>query len=153
MITKTDADIIRLAIQQQVYSHDLDTKVGCCIIAESGRCILHANQLPSKLKVTEDRVGKPLKYTYMEHAERAAIYTAAQLGVCLHKATIYVTLFPCAECARAIISVGIARLVCPEPNFESKTWGESFKASLSMLKEAKVKIEYYNPKEIRIWEM
>ena len=45
------------------------------------------------------------------HAEINAICQAARLGVPLDGATAYVTNLPCTSCAKALIAVGIARVV------------------------------------------
>ncbi len=57
------------------------------------------------------REGEPLatKYFYTTHSELNAILNYR--GGSLEGATMYVTLFPCNECAKAIIQAGIRRLV------------------------------------------
>lgn len=45
------------------------------------------------------------------HSEIDAITSAAQNGICLDGATIYVTRYPCEACARAIVSAGIQHVV------------------------------------------
>lgn len=89
----------------------------------------------------ESRYDRPTKYLYTEHAERNAIYHAARHGVSLKDCRIYVTLFPCADCARAIIQSGITKIIAPEPDTTHEVWGEHFKAAIEMMKEAKIKIE------------
>jgi dCMP deaminase len=46
------------------------------------------------------------------HAEMNAIVQAALHGVSLEGATLYSRMEPCIECAKAIISAGIVRVVC-----------------------------------------
>lgn len=89
----------------------------------------------------KERHIKPTKLLYAEHAERNAIYHAARLGVSVKGCILFTTMFPCADCTRGMIQSGITEVVTPRP-YESDTWGESFKASLKMLKEAKVKVTY-----------
>lgn len=86
------------------------------------------------------RYERPDKYLFTEHAERNAIYHAAKLGVSIKCCTMYVTLFPCADCARGIIQSGIKKLVSPIPDVDHERWGTHFKASLIMLEEAKVEV-------------
>ena len=50
------------------------------------------------------------KYPYVVHAERDAIYKANRKGTSLIDSTLYVTLYPCNECAIAIIETGIKNL-------------------------------------------
>jgi cytidine deaminase len=49
------------------------------------------------------------------HAEMSAITSAARLGIPSKGCTMYVTTFPCHNCAKHIIAAGIARLVYVEP--------------------------------------
>lgn len=45
------------------------------------------------------------------HAEMNAIIAAARFGVCLEGSTLYVSMTCCSNCARAIIGVGVKRVV------------------------------------------
>lgn len=48
------------------------------------------------------------------HAEVNAISVAARFGVCLDGATLYVTMKPCVQCAKAVVTAGIKRVVYDE---------------------------------------
>jgi dCMP deaminase len=72
------------------------------------------NGMPSGCSDDEmpwERVGKPLenKYFFVCHAELNAILNYS--GGSLDGATCYSTLFPCNECAKAIIQSGIKEIV------------------------------------------
>lgn len=129
--------------EAQKTSLDRSTRVGCVILrkgapAEEG--IFAANSFPEGVHVeVEARHERPAKYKWTEHAERNAIYVAARHGLATEGATMYLPWYPCADCARAIIQCGIAELVCYEPNWNDKTWGEDFKIAAQMLSEAGVK--------------
>lgn len=56
----------------------------------------------------------------MTHAEMSALMDAARLGRSVKGATIYVTTFPCHNCAKHIIASGIKRIVYIEPYAKSK---------------------------------
>ena len=56
----------------------------------------------------------------MTHAEMTAICDAARLGKETKGATVYVTTFPCHNCAKHIIGAGIERVVFIEPYPKSK---------------------------------
>ena len=56
-----------------------------------------------------ERTGKDTKYSYVVHAELNAILNAR--GKNLKGARLYVDLFPCNECAKAIIQSGISEIV------------------------------------------
>ena len=101
-----------------------------------------------------ERYERPLKYLYTEHAERNAIYFAARQ--ILEGSTIYLQWFPCADCARAIIQSGIAKIVIDADNYGydiqnkkegNKRWEDSFIAAKQMLGEAGVRIEFKGKKE------
>jgi len=91
----------------------------------------------------EDRLTKPKKNWYFEHAERNVIYACARNGISCDDCTIYVTHFPCCDCTRAIIQSGIRSVVvdaaCMDPatHFYQK-WSEQITESQTMMTEAGV---------------
>ncbi len=54
------------------------------------------------------------------HAEMASLIDAARRGVAVHGKTMYVTTFPCHNCAKHIIAAGIRRVVYLEPYPKSR---------------------------------
>lgn len=96
-------------------SKDPNTQVGACIVSEDNKILsMGYNGLPRGCSDDEfpwSREGDPLdnKYLYTAHSELNAIlnYRAAHC----RNAKMYVTLFPCNECAKAIIQAGIKTLV------------------------------------------
>jgi dCMP deaminase len=82
------------------------------------------------------------KYLWSVHAENNAIYNAARVGVPLKGCRIYVSWFPCVECAKAIIQVGLSELIGHEPDLNDARWGKEFALVLEMLGEAGVKVRY-----------
>lgn len=121
-------------------SPDTSRKTGAIIMNASGKAVVGCNDFPSGVSITEERLQRPLKYVFTEHAERNAIYRAASLGVQLFEATIYVTWFPCAECARAIVQSGITKLVGYEPDWSEERY--NFRDSETILKEGGVEITF-----------
>ena len=94
-------------------SKDPNTQVGACIV-DSNNVILATgyNGFPVGCSDDEfpwDREGENTKYPYVVHAELNAILNAS--GRDLRGARIYVALFPCNECAKAIIQSGIKEVV------------------------------------------
>ena len=75
------------------------------------------------------------KYAYVVHAELNAILNSSKS---VRDCTIYVSLFPCNECAKAIIQSGIKKIV-----YESDKYADSDNtiASKRMLKAANVQLE------------
>jgi dCMP deaminase len=73
--------------------------------------------------VDDDQVSwEPLdglnsKYLYVAHAELNAILNAKD-GSALNNTKIFVTLFPCNECAKAIIQSGIKEVIYAEDKYK-----------------------------------
>ena len=76
------------------------------------------------------------KYYYSTHSELNAILNYR--GGSLEGAKIYVTLFPCNECAKAIIQCGIKKVIFDDNKYEDTS---SVKASERMFKSAGVEVE------------
>ena len=140
-----DRKFIKLSKHISDWSKDKNKKVGA-VIVDSDNIVLSMgyNGIPRGCDDTdESRYERPIKYLFTEHAERNAIYHAARHGVSLKDCKLYVTLFPCADCARAMIQSGITKLIAPEPNLDHEVWGEHFKAAIQMMEEANIKITLF----------
>ena len=81
-----------------------------------------------------DRTGEDTKYSYVVHAELNAILNSR--GKNLKGATIYVDLFPCNECAKAIIQSGISEIIYLYDKYADT---KETKASKRMLTSAGIK--------------
>ncbi len=128
--------------QAQLFSKDPVCKVGAILLAPNSYQILSMgyNGLPRKIEETPERWERPLKYKYVEHAERNAIYNASRHGTPLEGAIAVITKFPCCDCARALIQSGITHIVTESPDFNHPRWGEDFKISQEMFKEVNIEI-------------
>lgn len=110
-------------------------------------CCHGAGRVPVEPEINDsERWGRPIKYHYVEHAERNAIYNAARVGVSLRGATMFMNWAPdgiCSDCARAIIQAGIARVIGPNRPFPGKGehWEQSLRVAREMLREAGVELE------------
>lgn len=134
-------ELIRVA----QYSDDESKQVAAIIVNNNDQIISEgSNTLPTGLCKTDERCSKPLKYLWLNHAERNAIYKAAREGISTNGCKIYVNYFPCVDCSRAIIQAGIVELFAPKPDFEHQQWGESWRTALEMLTECGVKVNYYD---------
>lgn len=102
-----------VAILASKRSKDPNTQVGACIVDENNIILSTGyNGFPYGCSDDEfpwDRRGEDTKYKYVVHAELNAILNAR--GKNLNNARIYVDLFPCNECAKAIIQSGIKEVV------------------------------------------
>ncbi len=119
-------------------SKDPNTQVGACIVNDKKRIVgIGYNGFPIGLDDDHypwENNGDFLntKYPYVVHAEPNAILNST---VSLDNATLYVTLFPCHECAKLIIQSGIKEIVYGENKYQDEA---SVRASIRMLKDAKV---------------
>ena len=93
-------------------SKDLHTQIGCVITTDDYHiCTTGYNSFPQGIDDTKpERLERPEKYYWMEHAERNAFYFAAKRGISLDGCYIFQPGYPCMDCARGIISVGIVRV-------------------------------------------
>lgn len=71
--------------------------------------------------VTDSLIGGITEYGRMVHAEMNAVSDAARLGRALAGSILYVTTFPCHNCAKHLIASGIVRIVYIEPYPKSRT--------------------------------
>ena len=90
-------------------SKDPNTQVGACIVSQDNIIISTGyNGMPKGCSDDEypwERVGEDTKYPYVVHAELNAVLNAS--GRDLRGSKLYVALFPCNECAKAIIQSGV----------------------------------------------
>ncbi len=108
-----DEYFMGVALLASKRSKDPNTQVGACIVSEDNIIISTGyNGFPvgcSDDMFPWDRDGEDTKYKYVVHAELNAILNSSEKS--LRKARIYVDLFPCNECAKAIIQSGITQIV------------------------------------------
>ena len=110
-----DEYFMGVAVLSGMRSKDPNTQVGACIVSEDHKILsMGYNGFPTGCSDDEfpwEREGEPLenKYFYTTHSELNAILNYR--GGSLEGATIYVTLFPCNECAKAIIQAGIKEVI------------------------------------------
>ena len=94
-------------------SKDPNTQVGACIVSDSNIIISTGyNGMPKGCSDDEfpwEREGEQTKYPYVVHAELNAILNAN--GRDLRGSRLYVALFPCNECAKAIIQSGVKEVL------------------------------------------
>ena len=127
-------------------SKDPSTQIGCVIVGPAHEIRSTGyNSFPRGIADTvPERLERPEKYLWIEHAERNAIYNAARAGTPLQGCTIYVEVTPCMDCARAIVQAGIARVIVDADRmqrYSSKRYDEEFKKVKVLFKEAGIKME------------
>ena len=133
-----------VAILSAQRSKDSSTQVGACIVNRDRKILsVGYNGMPTGCSDDDmpwGREGELLdtKYAYVCHAELNAILNND--GRSLKGTTIYVTLFPCNECAKAIIQCGIKEIVYMEDKYAEE---DNFIAAKRMLDMAGVKYRQY----------
>lgn len=145
-------EIAKLSAQR---SKDPKTQVGACVIEPNENHIIsigyngmprgindefHFDNYPNKpvsIPVWDDE----LKHKLVVHAEANAILNT---NADLHGTIIYVTEYPCNECAKLIAQKGITKVVYANNKFKEKEVG---KYTQFILNSAGIQTEYYNEKE------
>lgn len=114
-------------------SKDPDTQVGACIVNQDKRIIgIGYNGFPQGcddhvFPWKKEGTLTETKYPYVVHAEANAILNATQS---LKDSKIFVTLFPCNECAKLIIQSGIKEIIFESNKYEHT---ETHQAAIKML--------------------
>lgn len=141
-----DEYFMGIAVLSAQRSKDNSTQVGACIVNDKNRIVsIGYNGMPNGCcddDMPWERSGETsldTKYPFVCHAELNAILNS---GSDLHGCTMYVTLFPCNECAKALIQSGIKRVVYLDNKYAQM---ESTKAAVIMLEKCGVAFEKYKP--------
>lgn len=112
---KWDEYFMGIALLSAMRSKDPNTSVGACIVSEDNKILsLGYNGMPIGCSDDDfpwEREGNPLdtKYLYVCHAEMNAILNYT--GTHMRNSKVYVTLFPCNECSKALIQKGIKEII------------------------------------------
>lgn len=139
-----DEYFMTLALLTAKRSKDPSTQVGACIVDDENKVVsIGYNGMPRHCddnELTWEK-GEDLnnKYLYVCHAEFNAILNTRD-GSHLNGCRIYVTLFPCNECAKAIIQTGIKKVIYLSNKYSDQL---STRASKRLLTLAGVEIEEY----------
>ena len=110
-----DEYFMGVAILSGMRSKDPNSQVGCCIVSQDNKILsMGYNGFPKGCSDDDfpwAREGEPLdtKYLYVAHSELNAILNYS--GGSLAGSKLYVSLFPCNECAKAIIQCGIKEVI------------------------------------------
>ncbi len=136
-----DEYFMGVALLSAQRSKDPNTQVGACIVGKDKKIIgVGYNGFPTGCSDEElpwNRDGSYLdtKYPFICHAELNAILNSISRN--LKGAVIYVALFPCNECAKAIIQSGITEVVYFSDKYKDT---DPVKASRIMFKQSGIKI-------------
>lgn len=146
-----DDYFMAVALLSAKRSKDPNTQVGACIVNKNN--IIESigyNGLPKGCSDDEFPWGNSgdtlnTKYPFVVHAELNAILNAK--GKDLSGCRIYVALFPCNECAKAIIQSGITEVVYLSDKYADT---DSVKASKRMFKSSGINLKQIIPNHSEI---
>ena len=148
-----DEYFMGIAMLSAERSKDPSTQVGACIVSNENKILsVGYNGMPRNCDddiYPWEREGESLdtKYMFVCHAELNAILNYS--GSNLRGSKVYVTLFPCNECAKALIQSGVSEVI-----YYSDKYSDSFStlAAKRMFESAGIKMTAYKEsgKEINI---
>ena len=147
-----DEYFMGVAFLSGMRSKDPSTQVGACIVSQDNKILsMGYNGFPigcsdDEFSWDREKEGLDSKYYYSTHSELNAILNYR--GGSLEGAKLYVSLFPCNECAKAIIQAGIKTVVYDSDKYAQSV---SVQASKRMLKAAGVKVYQYKRTNRRIY--
>ncbi len=141
MVITWEEYFMGLAHLSALRSKDPNTQVGACIVDQDNKVVsIGYNGMPRGCSDSDypwDRDGGFLdtKYAFVVHAELNAILNSPRP---VDGCTLYVSLFPCNECAKAIIQSGIKKIVFESDKYDGT---EGNIASKKMLKDAGIELQ------------
>lgn len=139
-------EALRYAYSFALDSPDPSTQNAAIVYNKDGQMIsIGVNKFTKGVEITEDILERPKKYSFIEHAERNAIYGV--LSSIDEDVTIdpgpHVMVAPwaaCADCARAIVQSGIQVLVRHKRDDGTNRWNQSIEWGDQILKAGGVDI-------------
>ena len=142
-----DEYFMGVAVLSSKRSKDPSTQVGACIVSSDNRILsIGYNGAPNGFEDVYfpwDRTGENLntKYPYVCHAELNAISNYRGNKKDFEKAKLYVTLFPCNECAKLVIQNGIKEIIYLSNKYDNT---DSVKASKKLFDTCGVSYKEFN---------
>jgi dCMP deaminase len=147
-----DSYFMSVALLSSFRSKDNKTQTGACIVDINKKIVgVGYNGLPKGLDDNDERFWNDddtdlinSKHTYVVHAEQNAIHNKITQNI--DNSTLYVTLFPCKECAKSIIQVGIKTVVFLDYKEHHEKQNEAVKL---MFDNCKIKYNKFEELEIK----
>lgn len=136
-------------------SKDTRTKIGAILVKDNSIISQGYNGIPRNVEDKIERFEKPIKYAFLEHGERNAIYHCARHGISSMDTTMYTNGIPCVDCGRAIIQAGVKEVKVHkqwqdwEGQLYRTKWEDSAKISKIMFNEAGIKLTIFD-KELKV---
>ena len=133
-------------------SKDPKTRIGAILVKDNRIISTGYNGLPQGVLDKPDRLERPLKYLFISHAERNALYSAAKYGISTEGSVLYTNALPCTDCMKGVIQSGI-KCIYIHKQFEDACskitrpeWEKHKNVSLQMCKEADIQLHEINIK-------
>ena len=130
-----------LALVASLKSKDQSTQVGAVIVDDKTRKVISSGYNGFPRYVDDDKIPqtRPEKYLYVVHAELNAILHAERnLAGC----SLYVTVFPCSECMKAVIQTGMKNVVYLN-ELAGDNWEQHIAATMKLADLAGVKVRKF----------
>lgn len=144
-----------IAVMASLRSKDENTKVGACIVGKGNR-ILSTGFNGAPRKLDDDLIPKTnrkdipwidTKYPYVCHSELNAILNYRGSMNDFEGAKVYVTLFPCNECSKAMSQIGISEVIYLEDKHHDE---DIYVASRFILDNCGIKYREYKLEKVHI---
>ena len=133
---------MKIALLSAQRSKDPNTQVGTCIVSQDNKIIgIGYNGMPRGCSDDKFSWNKPEKYLYVCHAEQNALLNANDFSK-LKDSILYTTLFPCNECTKNIIQLGVSKIYYLEDKYSDS---KEIIASKKMLDSAKIDYTQLSP--------
>jgi dCMP deaminase len=140
-----DLRFLDLARKISTWSKDPSTQVGAIAVRNKRILATGYNGFPRGVADLPGRLlDREEKLLRIVHAEANIVAQAAQNGISLDQASIYVWPFlPCSNCCSLLIQSGITKVIAPHIPIPDR-WAHNFNLSKSMFSEAKVELILVN---------
>lgn len=134
--------MMHLAYVKAQESRDPSSQNGAVLLDKHGSVLaMDCNQFPDGVEESAERWERPLKYSFIEHAERNTIFQAVRRGHSLEDTALVCPWAACADCARAIVQAGVIQLVRAIPSEANlERWRASCEAGDAIMLESGVDI-------------
>ena len=131
---------MELAKLSALRSKDPNTQVGACLVDSDNKIVaIGYNGLPKGMNDDEFSWKSPEKYSYVVHAEANALVNANDFKS-IRGSRLYVTRFPCNECAKLLVQLGVGEVIY----LDDKYHDEDFMCiSRDILTQGRVKFKSY----------
>jgi len=141
---------LRECYVQANYSPDPSTKNGAVLLDRRHQVIAATyNRFPGGIKNNSERwEDRKIKYGLVVHAEEGTILSAAADGICTLGSTLVCPFYACQECAKAIITGGVIKVVghaqLMAKGLQHPNWVDTIVKAFEMLAEAEVECLLYD---------